>query len=67
MSQVVDIRKVSDPREVIHQAVALLSEGHLVGLPTETVYLPAALSVNSSAVEKLRRPSTDLSLPDFRC
>ena len=34
--------------------MSLLSEGHLVGLPTETVYLPTALSVHASAVEKLR-------------
>lgn len=65
MSQVIDIRKVSDPREVIHRVASLLSEGHLVGLPTETVYLPAALSVHAAAVEKLRLAVNGSQPPGF--
>lgn len=54
MSNVVDIRKVDDPRDVIHRAVALLAEGELVAFPTETFYAVAAHSLKPDAVQKLR-------------
>ena len=55
MSQVVDIQQADDPRDVIHQAVHLLSEGKLVAFPTETVYLVGAASLQPAAVEQLCR------------
>ncbi len=54
MSNVVDIRKADDPRDVIHRAVALLAEGELVAFPTETFYAVAAHSLKPEAVQKLR-------------
>ncbi|MFW6303288.1 MAG: 5-(carboxyamino)imidazole ribonucleotide mutase, partial [Candidatus Sumerlaeota bacterium] len=41
--------------EIIEQAVAVLREGGVVALPTDTVYKLAADATNSMAVEKLRR------------
>lgn len=54
MYQVVDIRKLPDPHDLAVQAARLLTEGHLVVFPTETVYLPTALSLSAPAVQKLR-------------
>src|SRR5262245_47681033 len=65
MYQVVDIRKASNPHEVAVQAARLLADGHLVAFPTETVYLPTALSLNSTAVEKLRAAANGASGSGF--
>ena len=65
MSQVVDIQQADDPRDVIHQAVRLLSEGKLVAFPTETVYLIGASSLQTAAVEQLQQlvgPADGLAL-----
>ena len=53
MSNVVDIRKSDDPRDVIHRAVHLLAEGGLVGIPTETEYAIAASCLQPAAITKL--------------
>ncbi len=53
MSKIVDIRNADDPRDVIHCAVQLLSDGELVAFPTETVYVVAADALNPAGVEKL--------------
>jgi protein-tyrosine phosphatase len=53
MSQVIDIRQASDPRDVVHEAVRQLVAGELVGLPTETVYVVAANAAHANAVSKL--------------
>jgi protein-tyrosine phosphatase len=65
MYEVVDIRKASDPLEVARQAARLLMEGHLVAFPTETVYLPTALSLNEPAVEKLRAAVNGAAVSGF--
>lgn len=53
ISNVVDIRKADDSRDVIHRAVHLLAEGGLVGLPTETEYAIAASCLQPAAITKL--------------
>jgi len=53
MSKVVDIRKADDPRDVIHRAVALLSEGKLVAFPTETYYMVGAHALEAKGIERL--------------
>ena len=53
MSKVVNLREMDDVRDVIHQAVHVLAEGDLVAFPTETVYVVAAHSLQSRAVDKL--------------
>lgn len=53
MSKVVDIRKADDPRDVIHRAVQLLSQGEIVVLPTESVYLASAEATCGDAVRRL--------------
>jgi tRNA threonylcarbamoyl adenosine modification protein (Sua5/YciO/YrdC/YwlC family) len=53
MSKIIDIRNADDSRDVIHQAVQLLSDGELVAFPTETVYVVAADALNPAGVEKL--------------
>ncbi len=55
MSKVVDIRQSDDPRDVILQAVQELSEGRLVALPTETVYLTGALALEPVAIDRLAK------------
>lgn len=65
MSEVIDIRMADDPRDVIHRAVRLLSEGHLVAFPTETVYLIAAYALHEGAVDKLQRITSEVG-PEFR-
>jgi protein-tyrosine phosphatase len=49
----IDIRKAADTRDVVHRAVEALAGGHLVALPTETVYGIAACARHPRAVEKL--------------
>ncbi|GAB4159892.1 MAG: Sua5/YciO/YrdC/YwlC family protein [Planctomycetaceae bacterium] len=61
MAEVVDIRTVAEPRDVIHRAVAFLSEGKLVALPTETDYVVAAHGSNPAAVEELTGMSEETS------
>ena len=53
MPDIVDIRVAVDPRDVIHRAVALLSEGCLIGLQTESTYVVAAYSLHADAVHNL--------------
>jgi protein-tyrosine phosphatase len=65
MYQVVDIRNAPEPLEVARQAARLLADGHLVAFPTETVYLPTALSLNTPAVEKLRAAVNGASASGF--
>ena len=50
---VIDIRRADDARDVVHQAVQALAEGHLVVFPTETVYGLAASALSDTAVERL--------------
>ncbi len=50
---VIDVRKAHDARDVVHQAVQALVEGHLVVFPTETVYGLAASALNEEAVARL--------------
>lgn len=57
MTQVIEIRKADDPRDVIHRACQLLAEGHLVAFPTETAYVAAAGALSETGVERLRSAS----------
>ncbi|MBW3540704.1 MAG: Sua5/YciO/YrdC/YwlC family protein [Planctomycetes bacterium] len=53
MSERIDIRRADDPRDVLHQAVYLLAQGELVGLPTETAYLAVAAALRPDAAARL--------------
>jgi L-threonylcarbamoyladenylate synthase len=53
MTQIVDLQRSDDPRDVIHLAVQALAEGGLVGLPTENGYFLAALATHAEAVRQL--------------
>jgi protein arginine phosphatase len=53
MTEIVDIRTANEPRDVVHRAVHALSEGELVGLPTETGYVAAAHLLHQPAVDRL--------------
>jgi len=53
MTEIVDIRTANEPRDVVHRAVYALSEGELVGLPTETGYVAAAHLLRQPAIERL--------------
>ena len=55
MPEAVDISQTDDPRDAIHQAVQVLTDGGLVGVPTETSYVAAALALNGPAVDQLRQ------------
>ena len=58
MTQIIEIRKADDPRDVIHRACQLLAEGHLVAFPTETAYVAAAGSLSGAGVDRLRSVSS---------
>ncbi len=67
MATVLDLRRTDDPRDSIHRIVEALAKGHVVGIPTETVYGLAADGMNPDAVERLaqlkgRPPSAPLVL-----
>ncbi len=53
MPNLVDLQKADDPRDLIHRAVQALAEGHVIALPTETVYTLAASGLNAGATKKL--------------
>jgi len=59
MSEVIDIRKTDDVRDVVHQAVHCLSEGQLVAFPTETFYTVAAHALHPGAVAAVRELSAE--------
>jgi protein-tyrosine phosphatase len=50
---VIDIRSAEDSRDVVHRAVQALAEGHVIALPTETVYSLAASALDETAVARL--------------
>jgi protein arginine phosphatase len=54
-SQWIDLRQCDDPRDVVHQAVACLAHGGVIGLATETVYTLAASAMQTEGVGRLRR------------
>ncbi|QEG23180.1 L-threonylcarbamoyladenylate synthase [Mariniblastus fucicola] len=53
-TEIIDLQKVEDSRDVVHRIVEFLSAGKLVALPTETVYGVAASALQPAAVERLR-------------
>lgn len=59
MTTIVDISESQDPRDDLHRAAEALADGKLVGIPTETVYVIAASSQNSAAVDQLSKQSTE--------
>ncbi|HVA45604.1 MAG TPA: Sua5/YciO/YrdC/YwlC family protein [Pirellulales bacterium] len=56
---VIELRSAEDSRDVVHRAVQALAEGHLVALPTETVYCLAASALSHEAVARLRTFAAD--------
>jgi protein-tyrosine phosphatase len=52
--QWIDVSQTDDLRDVIHQAVACLAQGGVVGLATETVYGLAACALNARGVARVR-------------
>ncbi len=53
MATVLDLRRTDDPRDSVHRIVESLAKGHIVGIPTETVYGLAADAMNPDAVKRL--------------
>lgn len=53
MATVLDLRRIEDPRDSVHRTVEALARGHVVGIPTETVYGLAADALNPAAVQRL--------------
>ena len=62
MTQIVEIRNVDDPRDVIHRACQLLAEGNLVAFPTETTYVAASASLSATGIGRLRSVSDGVVL-----
>jgi protein-tyrosine phosphatase len=50
----IDLFHCDDPRDAVHQAVACLARGGLIGLATETGYGLVASALHAAAVQKLR-------------
>jgi len=55
MTEVIDLRRAEDPRDVVHRVCHALADGQLVVLPTETQYTIVGSALNSQAVEKLSK------------
>ena len=56
VAKVIDVAKArtaGDLRDVVHRAVQALSEGKVVGFPTETIYGLAAAALDEQAVNRL--------------
>ena len=53
-TEIIDLTRVEDSRDVVHRIVEKLSAGKLVALPTETVYGIAASALQPAAVSRLR-------------
>ena len=53
-TEIIDLEKVEDIRDVVHRIVEFLSAGKLVALPTETVYGIAASALHPAAVARLK-------------
>ena len=53
MTQIVEIRRSDDPRDLIHRACHLLANGELVAFCTETVYVVVAHALSTTGVSKL--------------
>jgi L-threonylcarbamoyladenylate synthase len=50
----IDLVHCDDPRDVVHQAVACLAQGGVVGLATETVYTLVASALKPEGVARMR-------------
>ena len=53
-AQWVDLLHCDDPRDVVHQTVASLAQGGVIGLATETVYTLAASALHPNSLARLR-------------
>lgn len=53
MATIVDLQQAEDPRDLVHRAVQALAEGHVIAVPTETVYGLTASGLDEDAVETL--------------
>lgn len=62
MAEVVELREVTDRRDVIHRAVQCLSAGELVVLPSEAGYVVAGFSLTESAGTHLARSDSSTLL-----
>ncbi|ADG68416.1 Protein-tyrosine phosphatase, low molecular weight [Planctopirus limnophila DSM 3776] len=62
MTDIVEIRRSDDPRDVIHRVCQSLAQGELVGLPTETTYTVAASALSEVGVQRLKALATELAV-----
>ncbi len=62
MANVLDLQRSEDPRDHVHRAVQSLAEGHVVCVPTETVYSLCANALDAQAVGKLMTALGDSGL-----
>lgn len=62
MPEVVELREVTDRRDVIHRAVRSLSSGELVALPSEAGYVIAGCALSEKAALKLTASPTASTL-----
>lgn len=53
MATLVDLQKAEEPRDMVHRAVQALAEGHVIAVPTETVYGLAASGLDADAVARM--------------
>ncbi|MFO0918308.1 MAG: Sua5/YciO/YrdC/YwlC family protein [Planctomycetaceae bacterium] len=59
MTDVVDLRKADDRRDIIHRACELLADGRVVACATETLYVAFASALNPAGVSQLLSGSRD--------
>jgi L-threonylcarbamoyladenylate synthase len=54
MPERIDLSRADDPRDVVHQAVACLAQGGVIGLPTEASYGIVAGALHPQAISRLQ-------------
>jgi protein-tyrosine phosphatase len=54
MTDVLELRRADDRRDVIHRACEKLTEGKLIAVPTDTLYVVAASAASPAGIARLR-------------
>lgn len=62
MPNVVDLHSAADSRDIVHQAVEMLSDGQLVVLPANGSYSVAGLCLQEEMLQRLNRTAIDSQL-----
>jgi len=63
MTQILDLKSSSDPRDVIHRAVQVLAEGGIAGIPIDTTYAVCASAFRRDSIPRIADRLQSESVP----